>query len=142
MTRPLYETTQDLSNEQEFMQQLESLWGCTSQKIPIKYGVDFCLMMGDVIKGILEIKCRNNTRLQYPTYMLSAHKIITGRNLAQIIGVPFLLAVKWTDSSGYIDLAKTDSAVFKIGGRFDRNDPDDIEPVAHIPIGEFKTIGG
>ena len=52
--------------------------------------------------------------------------------------LPCRLAVMWTDNWGYTDLALTPEIVVSMGGRRDRGDEQDIEPVHLIPIFSFK----
>ena len=53
------------------------------------------------------------------------------------------LCVRWSDTSGYIclDDIEDDSIDITIGGRYDRNDWQDVEPLLTIDIGKFTIIG-
>jgi len=50
-----------------------------------------------------------------------------------------LLIVKWTDNIGFIDV-NTPQDFLSIGGRTDRDDELDIEPVAHWSISLFRLV--
>ena len=51
-----------------------------------------------------------------------------------------ILAVKWTDAQGWIDLTKVVPIRTEVGGRIDRNDPKDQEQVYHYPISRFVDV--
>jgi hypothetical protein len=72
--------------------------------------------------------------------MISIAKIVSMKSLSNSCGVPCLLLVKWKDFGGYLDVSKVLPLKLSIGGRVDRNDDQDVEPVAHYEISLFKIF--
>ena len=140
MSRPLYETSNDLRRETVFVESLEAAWKMKAHKLGIKHFFDFaCVRSGDVVSW-LEVKERTTPSTKYDTYLLSFKKFEALRNANIVTGIPGVLAVRFTDCDAYTVLAGKPDEV-KMGGRVDRGDPGDIEPVVHIPIDKFRRIG-
>jgi len=136
MARPMYESQHDLSNEERVAATLGSLWGCQFHKMPIRYHVDWALTKDDRVTAFAELKARNNPIGKYGTFMISLAKWVTGNELSRSANVPFLIVVKWTDGL-YWHKTGTAEVEVKMGGRFDRNDSQDFEPVVHIKTENF-----
>jgi len=137
MSRPIYETPADLVNERRVADALLERWRCNAVKLPRRYEIDYALSRGNRVMAWAEVKCRTNPREQYPTYMVALGKVLTGLNLSQRTNLPFMLVVQWTDSLGWV--TPTFDAIH-IGGRHDRGDREDEEPMVHIPIADFKLL--
>ena len=137
--RPRYESSFDLSNEKEVSNQLSVNWNCSFHKLPISYYVDWMLIKNNKSVAFAELKTRKNLRQQYPTLLLSLAKWIHGNDLSKATSLPFLIIVKWTDGLFWID-SKNAKVNFGIGGRTDRNDSQDIEPVVFIDVNNFKKV--
>ncbi len=137
--RPIYETQFDLARENEVKDTLKVMWGVEFNKLPIAYHVDWMVTRNGEAKAFAELKCRNNPRRQYPTLMLSLHKWMHGKDLAKEIGGKFIVIVKWTDGIFFHEQGTCD-VQYGIGGRKDRRDSQDIEPVVYIPTDYFKRI--
>lgn len=135
--RPLYETEEDLGRELKAARYFGSVTDSVPVKLPINAHADFMMVRDGEAKAVVEIKCRNNSRLAYDTYMISQHKY-EGLLSWEGFGLKPILLVSWTDSVGFISLpcAHTKS----IGGRRDRGDAQDIETVVHIGISNFRLI--
>lgn len=130
--RPRYETASDLVEEEDIVSLLCEMFGKTYRKLPVSYGLDFALMSGDRISSFIECKSRRNAFDKYPTIMVSGLKIMKARELSAAFGVNCLFVIRWTDKLGYVDLCSPDWLGW--GGRTDRNDPADMEPVAHFDL--------
>lgn len=147
MTRPTYETGLDLKNEADVLGLLVATWNCTAEKLPSRYEVDYILYHKDWT-AFLEIKCRSHSSTKFPTLFISVGKLVTGRVYAEAVKAHLLLVVRFTDCIMYVDLGKgaqCDLTKYEIrkGGRTDRNDPQDQEPVFHIKVADMhKLIGG
>jgi hypothetical protein len=139
-TRPLYETAGDLSAEGEFIDGLCTLWKCGAWKLPIRYKLDYALFRGESIRAFLEIKVRNYRKDAFEDYMISMDKVLTARIYSDFAKVPSILAVQWLDTSGFIDLGTLKNFSLGFGGRTDREDSQDREPVVLIPISDFSCI--
>ena len=136
--RTQYETAQDLTRERQTIDEACRKWKCQPRKIPKRYRLDFALLRGGSIMAYAEVKCRKNPSHQYDTYMIAADKLANAI-FWQSAGIQCLLVVKWTDRTGWVNLADCDPQ-YGFGGRADRGDEDDQEPVAYIPITKFKGL--
>lgn len=136
--RPLYESSEDLANEQQVANFLSNKWKCKLKKLPMSYHVDW-IVMRDEPEAILELKCRKNESTRYTTLLLSLNKWMRGKELSKELGIPFIIVVRWTDGLFFHTVG---SATVKhgFGGRTDREDSQDVEPVVLIPVDTFKRI--
>ena len=139
--RPLYETVDDRVREGSFVDELCGVWKCEARKLPIHYKLDFALLQGGVIRAFLETKIRNYTKDHFGAYMISMAKVLAAREYSVFARVPSLLAVRWTDGSGVIALNSMKDYELGFGGRGDRGDAQDMEPVVYIPIESFRKVG-
>jgi len=137
MIRPTYETEKDIKSERDIAAFLKETHKLTCFKMPISYRVDWAVHSEGKLQGFMELKVRHVSKNQYPTLMLSLGKCIAGCNLAQFTNTSFWVAIKWKDSFGICRLVSPFENV-GIGGRTDRGDAADIEPVVYIPIADFK----
>jgi len=147
--RKLYENDKSLAGEKEFATILESKWQCKLNKLPISYHIDFmgtrnehCEFFKETTEkavSFVELKCRTCKHDAYETYMLSLSKLMKARELSENTGLPVFLAVQWTDRMGFVRL-NTCQCTLGVGGRKDRGDWQDIEPVVHIPIYQFNFL--
>ena len=150
MARPIYESIDDISNEERLAEHLMLRWELDGWKRnPPMYPIDISFMKDGVIKGFAEIKCRNCSADTYKTYMISASKVIAAQSLTKATGLDCYLVVKWTDSLGWISFGSGEEVVdprpgiistkfVAWGGRSDRQDPQDMEPVIHFDIDDFR----
>lgn len=135
--RPTYESEEDRANEQAVIDGIAGKFGLTSQKLPISYGLDYALYKKwGQLSSFVEVKCRNNESTKYKTIMVSLLKVMKAKELSDATGARCLFVVEWTDRLGIFDLCKPDFIGW--GGRVDRNDNDDMEPVAHWAIGSSE----
>lgn len=140
MTRPLYETHIDVKNELAVINTVAVLARMEAVKLPIRYSVDFALIKDKSIRAWIEVKCRKNQQAAYSTLMISAAKLMDGVNLATQSGRPFFLIVRWTDKLGRLKINDLTNYNLGFGGRKDRSDAQDLEPVYEIPIKQFEII--
>lgn len=134
--RPLYETPETLRNEDSVIKRLCRQWQCESRKLPMSYRVDYALVVKEKMVAWLEVKCRNQP---YEQMYLSLAKWAAGTGLSKATGLPFLLVYAFKDGLCWkrVDEDKPD---FYIGGRSDRGDWQDMEPMAVFPLKDFKVI--
>lgn len=138
--RPVYETEAHLQGEQGVAKKLEAWINnplATVVKTPPLAPYDYCIVKKGLISGVVEIKVRSNPSDKYPTYMISLEKVSQCTSHANIIGCPFYVVVQWTDKLGRWKFDR-DQYTTGIGGRTDRNDSMDEEPVIYIPIENFS----
>lgn len=139
--RPLYESATDVANETAVAKQLGDATGSVMKKNPKAYEIDWCAYKNGKLTAWVEIKCRKNAKDAYPTLLLSYKKIISGCLMTQFSGAAFILCVRFTDGV-YFWKCPADVKDYRVdnGGRTDRNDSQDMEPVIHIPMREFKKL--
>jgi len=138
MSRPLYESQADLQNETQVAEHLNKAWSCKFHKLPMSYNVDW-MIMRDKPVAFAELKCRKNDSTRYPTLMLSLNKWVKGSQFANELDVPFFIICRWTDGLFFHEVGST-PVTYGIGGRTDRGDSQDTEPVVYIPVESFKRI--
>jgi hypothetical protein len=133
--RPLYETPESLEGERRVADLLEMYWSRKLVKLPIAYRVDFAVVKED-ITAWAEIKCRT---AEYPEMYLSLHKWMAGKELSRETGLPFVLVYGIKDKV-YWKTVEKDEPKIVIGGRQDRDDWQDMEPMAVFKLDQFKTL--
>jgi hypothetical protein len=142
MARPLYETPENLTAEEQAM------WKFTKadfRKVPRSYPFDFIVMAegGESIVAGVEVKVRNYEMRKLPDLFISAQKLWRMASFHQTTGIKTYLLVQALDGLFYvlIDPVALNGWSFKgyvrISGRVDRDDPADMEPCFHIPIDAF-----
>ena len=143
-TRPVYEKPKDLTNADTVIEHVCAMWHWQAVKLKKFSPVDFALTDRDRIRGWAEIKCRTNESTRYPTYSVSLHKVMAGVHQANFTGLPYYVVIGFTDGVWYINAGRYvgyhDRLDVRIGGRTDRNDPMDIEPMVHIPVKLLRRV--
>lgn len=83
-------------------------------------------------------------RSQYATFYTSLEKYLSVCRFQYATAKPAYLLVKWSDCTQIYRMSADDCRRRKItvGGRTvnSRGDDQDIEPVIHIPVAEFKPL--
>lgn len=136
--RPIYETEQTLAAEIETIRKVAGIWRCEYRKLPRQYRIDWALVRDGKIAAWCECKRRHNKRNKYPSLMLSLSKVAHGLDLERQTGLPFLIVVEWDDCLAYLKAQRI--GPLRFGGRSDRGDWQDQEPVVDFPVEEFKRI--
>ena len=144
MSRPTYETPANRKLELRAAESVRKLWwpdNTTSLfRLAQKSVLDLAFCRGPVILGFGEIKVRTNTHDTYPTYMLSLEKWQVGVALRKNLRLPVWLFVQFSDKLMWAPFDHTDTIEVGMGGRFDRGDKDDLEPVVLIPMNLFEEV--
>lgn len=70
--------------------------------------------------------------------MLSLHKWMSLKQISDVTGLPAIVAAKFTDGICYTLVGVMPE--LSIGGRTDRADWQDVEPVVLIPIAYMKPV--
>jgi hypothetical protein len=138
--RPRYETEESLVQETQVLTLLCHHWECIAKKLPVRYELDYLLIRNRKAMGWLEIKVRAINYEYYPTYMISLGKVMAARKLTEATSLPSFLVVQWRDGKGYIRLDDLGEFEITMGGRTDREDDQDVEPVVLFPIQGFTQI--
>ena len=134
--RPTFETPRDLQIEAEVADLLAKRSGMKAVKTKQYYPVDWVFMRGELAWGVVEIKVRKK---HYPQMMLGLEKVQALRGFAAdglearvVFCTPegvFVKKIREGPVDGWIG----------IGGRKDRGDDQDIEPM--VFFGPF-VVGG
>ena len=137
VSRPKYESAADRGNQHYVLSKLGRAFGLEAEVPTEEYAFYDGMFSFSDRKCVVEVKTRKNERSRYPTYMLSKNKYdalcgATNHNMDA------LLAVQWTDQLGVIQLPT--EHIVSTGGRYDRNDPMDVEQVVLIPTVNFKRV--
>ena len=143
MKRPMYETEANLENERRAKQFLEERWSCVLHKVPLKYQVDWMAMRGDNPMAFIEYKFRENLSFyKYPRYMISLDKWMKAKQLSKEVEVPFVMVITFTEGTYYgsFDNTMTLEMKYGFGGRYDRGDAQDVEPMVFLPLNIFKKL--
>lgn len=139
MSRPIYEQAGDREREKWVAEHIAAMHGLTAVEMPRLWGFDYAFVDGlRNIKAIVEVKCRTYDMDAFATYMLSAKKLSGLLDMGRNSAVSVLLAVQWSDHLGLLALPAPHH--LKIGGRKDRGDQRDIEPVVHFETRLFRII--
>ena len=137
--RPKYESQNDLANERDAALFFAQKYGCDIAKLPVQYRLDFSVVdqSGDVV-AFVEVKRRFNAMRKYCTCILSLSKLMAAIDIKNATKKNCYFLVHWDDAIGFVEL--DDRYKIKIGGRMDRGDWQDVEPVIHIPVDDFKVL--
>ena len=97
---------------------------------------DFALTHKGKVEAMVEVKCRTCDKRRFDTYLISTNKLRRLKRAAKASRCLPILLVEWTDALAYIIITDANYKV-ALGGRDDRCDLYDREPVAHLPIRLF-----
>lgn len=142
MNRPMYESSRDRANERSTIESYCRAHGdrVHALKMPVAYQIDWGVFHDDSLLCWAECKRRNVPKNAYATFMVSLHKYMAGMDLSRVSGKPFLLIVEWNDGIGAHVCDGRAGRDIRPGGRRDRGDWQDIEPVVHIPVEYFFEV--
>ena len=138
--RQIYETRSDLDNEKSICKTIEAACGLRLKKLSIKYNLDFIGFRNGKAVAVIEVKKRHNSYSRYPTLILSLAKYNRGVEFYRVNDLKFIFCVQFEDGYFFYEYQNEDRFDVQIGGRTDRNDVEDIEPVMHIPIVRMKKL--
>lgn len=141
MARTMYETEAHLEKERSVIWLICEKFKCEASKLPIKYGLDYALSRDGKIAAFCEIKCRNYPFSHFlDGYAISLNKIITAKQISETTGLPFILVISCEDGVYYAKMTEFKNIPTVMGGRKDRGDWQDMEPMAVLQASEFKKI--
>lgn len=141
--RPIYERPNDRTRQGEIIRVLTAATGLRAEPTVPLVGWDFTLFRPDnTVSALVEVKARNHERLRYPTYIISRAKIDALAEDAERNGCTGGLLVGWQDETGWVRVNHPIRQTWNVirGGRRDRNDPADIEPMYEIPHESFLIL--
>ena len=141
--RPTYETAEHLAAEAKVAVEIGRRWQCEAVKLPVQYRVDYALVRAGAVVSWMEVKARSVSMRQiagWGGYLLSLAKWTAGAELIRGTGRPFTLAVHATDGLFAAVVTEPGTPGVHIGGRRDRADWQDREPVVLIPVETFRRL--
>ena len=138
---PLYETAEDRLQEDDVSDKLQSAWHLDVWSLPL-YATTGDLLLGKdgMLRAICEVKRRYNALDKYETYIISRSKLERISAMAAALNTKGLLVVQFDDVLVWHDAASALAYEARWGGRYDREDPNDLEIMAHIPIDSLKPV--
>jgi len=152
-TRTQYETDADRENERDAINVLINVLTRSNAatyevvKLSKTQRLDYALLKyaqdadGAEI-AFVEVKCRNNSKFAFNTYMISASKFHTGIEMHSQ-GFKFILLVEFTDGLYWYMYDESHDIEYKKGGRTRlTRDAYDEEVCAYIPMKLFKPLAG
>lgn len=141
----LYETEEDRQRERLSFKAVQDRFNCQCHKLSLAWQVDFLGSRDGDAVCLGEVKTRNHRRGDYPTVFMSRHKLRTGVEAAQILGVPMMCFFEFKDGRYWWkaplwvkDLSRYKEE--KLSARNHADDPTDTEWVLHIPIEELRAF--
>lgn len=138
--RPMYENDENRADEEATAKQVSEKWGCEYHKLPISYRIDYALIRHGIVMAFAEVKSRkNHTPDRYDDYLLSLAKYNALCEISRNVGTKSLLVIKWKDRVTFTTVPCEGIRV-KMGGRDDRGDDADIEPMVYIPMSNFTPV--
>lgn len=139
MTGKLYETAMDLQHEKRIAQAIIDATNWKLHKLPIKYRADYIATdRNDIGHSIIEIKKRGICKNQYEHVFISLDKHEYCSGLSDKYQLDFYYFVEFMDGLHFSKNPVPDR--IKMTGRRDRDDKDDIEPIALLPNVDFSPI--
>lgn len=138
VSRTQYESEADRRAETNVIEKVVKAFDVDGYyKLPISYVLDFAVTKSNRVIGFVEVKARSCEMQTYPTFFVAVKKVLAAGEFDRL-GLKTRLFVKWRDCIGYTLLREPDQITY--GGRFDRGDPADQEPLAHFGINRFSIL--
>lgn len=143
MSRPRYETEEDVQNEWQVAQQICLAWKKRYLKMidDIRLDYEARELEGDQIVHYTEIKCRKTPLRRYPTYTISLSKVEAADHYSALSDCPVYLFVRFKDGLFYMPFHER-FWVSEGKHRHSRNDPMDKEPMANYKVTDFEPFRG
>ena len=134
----IYETDADLKRENGIVKSICDTYQFDAFKLPLESRLDYILTKDEKVVALIEIKSRTCNTSDYETYMISKGKYDSLVDYSKRMRLPSAIFVQWTDRLGFMIVPCEHTEGH--GGRRDRNDKKDLEPMVYIPIDKFKWV--
>ena len=142
--REHYENEASLTAEGAFKKDIEAKKGYKLVKLPMIYNADFAAIKPvgnyDQVVGVMELKCRKGDFGKYPSLLISKNKIDSVISRWNLKKHWFVIAVRWDDKDVFYQWRDCHDHEVVLGGRSDRQDWQDSEPVYLIENKFFKEL--
>jgi hypothetical protein len=145
LSKDVFENDDDAINEAELADIIERIYSVKMVRQRKFAQFDYIACKGNHISAFVEMRCLNAQYDAHKTVMISASKLLAAKTMIDISGIKHFFVVRWID--GVVGLSVINR--FLMNGvelvrspitDKRRNAPDDLEPVAYIPIEAFKVI--
>lgn len=139
--RPRYESEEDRANEEAFKKKIGPFMGWDAiHKNPVSYHFDYTAFAG-TDPALFEYKRRHLSTEKHYSFSIALLKIRVGYTYGQFLNCPVYLFIEFDDEKfGIFNIMlKGEYNFWKLewGGRFDRNDPADQEPMVRIQFDDM-----
>jgi hypothetical protein len=144
MSRPIYESKQDLDREKQLSTILSEAWSCSFVKMPIKYHLDYAMLRDEKIVGFCEMKSPNYSLADFRRFggfFISLDKFMSSNKLNGTTMLPCFIVLNALDGVWYASFHDAKLTAIKMKGRKDRNDWQDMEPCVVLDTDQFKLLG-
>ena len=95
--------------------------------------------------AFVEFKHREKLSIDaWPRYMISLDKWMKAKQLCKEVEIPFIMVITFTEGTYYGVFAHNGlhDVTYGFGGRYDRGDAQDVEPMIYLPLKKFMKIEG
>jgi hypothetical protein len=143
MTRPIYQTPAHLVAQREIIAQYSRARRMIAVEMPDLSRYDYEMHDGKAVREIVEVKDRPKIRfrsIKESGYGISHRKLSDLRNAARSRPVGAVLLVRMSDGLYVAPIPSGGKWRTAMGGRKDRNDPQDIEMMEFVPQSQFRKI--
>lgn len=142
MVRPVYEKEEDRSRELEVSRQVSEKWRAKCLMMPKFSAADMLIFdHNNNPRCWAEIKSRNIPFGKYEHMHVAVSKILRLQQLVQLTKLRAIIIGNLTDGIYWHHCPETEAEIVKDnGGRTDRNDPKDLEPMACFYWHNFKRL--
>lgn len=140
MTRPLYEEQKHRDAAYDAAQEIEHKTAIKVEMGPPLAAWNFILHRKNKAIAIADFKERYNAKDRYDTYFVSERRVLGLLDEAEKRGLRPMLFVRWRDGLYWLDIGPDAHVDRKLGGRYDRKDPDDVEYMLHYWSKDFKRV--
>ena len=142
MSRPVYETQYDRQREAEVAAHVESVWKAKCLMMPKFSAADMLILDGqNNPKCWVEIKSRNIIFGQYQNMHIAVEKILRLQELIKLTKLPAIIIANLQDGIFWHHCPQTETEIVKdMGGRTDRNDPQDVGVMACFNWNDFEEL--
>ena len=73
--------------------------------------------------------------------MISLDKWMKAKQLCREVEIPFIMVITFTEGTYYgVFVNNLVDVTYGFGGRYDRGDAQDVEPMVYLPLNIFKKI--
>lgn len=148
MSRPRYCKPENRENERRVIGIFVDFLRATGPTLKWGYAqtakdcdVDGVIYRNSQPVAVVEVKGRKGDCRRYTEWHVSNDKVERAKAHAKKLGLPFILLFSWDQSVFFIDSSKIPAdAVVAEGGRWDREDPFDVEDMLYIPARLFTRV--